>query len=123
MANLPPPGTRIRNAFNGETFIFTHMNDRVDEVQFDVFLERGGMLTGTGRQHFHPGAEEEFIVQTGALKLMVDGKWRMLRTGRGLHSPARQRRICSATAMTGKRCSPPSSAPRRISCAFFSTCR
>ncbi len=81
MPNLPPPGTRIRNGFNGETFIFTHLVERADEVQFDVFLERGGMLTGTGRQHFHPGAEEEFIVQTGALKLMVDGKWRMLGPG------------------------------------------
>ena len=75
MQILPPPGTRIRNAFNGETFIFTHMEDRADEVQFDVFLERGGMLTGTGRQHFHPDAEEEFFVKSGALRLMVNGDW------------------------------------------------
>lgn len=84
METLPPVGTRIRNTFNGETFIFTHVEDQVDEVQFDVFLERGGMLTGTGRQHFHPNADEEFIVQNGVLKLMVDGQWKMLGPGESL---------------------------------------
>jgi hypothetical protein len=34
------------------------MDDGADKVRIDVFLERGGMLTGTGRQHFHPNADE-----------------------------------------------------------------
>jgi hypothetical protein len=39
------------------------------------------MKTGTGRQHFHPHADEEFFVKRGKLKLMVDGEWRMLAQG------------------------------------------
>ncbi|KQS96307.1 hypothetical protein ASG68_01000 [Rhizobium sp. Leaf453] len=81
MVSLPPAGTRIRNAFNGETFVFSHMDEEADAVQFDVILERGGMLTGTGRQHFHPHADEEFIVQSGVLKIMIDGKWTLLHPG------------------------------------------
>jgi mannose-6-phosphate isomerase-like protein (cupin superfamily) len=81
MKPLPPAGTRVRNAFNGETFIFTHMDETADMVEFDVFLERDGMLTGTGRQHFHPNADEEFIVRDGVLKVMVDGVWNVLEPG------------------------------------------
>jgi quercetin dioxygenase-like cupin family protein len=87
MQTLPPAGTRTRNAFNGETFIFTHMDERADELEFDVFLERGGMLTGTGRQHFHPYSDEEFIVQSGALRLMADGQWMMLGPGESFTVP------------------------------------
>jgi quercetin dioxygenase-like cupin family protein len=84
MQPLPPVGTRIRNHFNGETFIFTHVDDRADEVQFQVHLERGGMLTGTGRQHLHPNADEEFIVETGMLRIMIAGEWKMLGPGESL---------------------------------------
>ena len=87
MEILPPAGTRIRNAFNGETFIFTHMDERADELEFDVFLERGGMLTGTGRQHFHPNSDEEFIVKSGALRLMVDEQWKLLGPGESCTVP------------------------------------
>jgi mannose-6-phosphate isomerase-like protein (cupin superfamily) len=87
MDTLPPAGTRIRNAFNGETFIFTHVDESADEVRFDVFLERGGMLTGTGRQHLHPNSDEDFSVQTGRLKLMVDGVWHELGPGESLTVP------------------------------------
>jgi quercetin dioxygenase-like cupin family protein len=81
MEPVPPAGTRIRNAFNGETFIFTHIDEGANEFQCDVFIEFGGMKTGTGRQHIHPDADEEFIVKEGKLKLMVDGKWRELVAG------------------------------------------
>lgn len=81
MKSLPPAGTKIRNAFNGETFIFTHVDEGASEFQCDVFIEAGGMKTGTGRQHLHPDADEEFIVKAGKLKLMVDGEWRMLEPG------------------------------------------
>lgn len=87
METLPPVGTRIRNAFNGETFIFTHLDDGDEEVRFDVLLERGGMLTGTGRQHFHPNSDEEFIVRTGVLKVMVDGGWNVLGPGESILVP------------------------------------
>ena len=68
MEPLPPAGTRIRNAFNGETFIFTHVDEGASEFQCDIFIEVGGMKTGTGRQHLHPDAD-------GATKaLSQDGK-------------------------------------------------
>jgi len=72
MPPLAPAGTRVHNGFNGETIIFTHVDDAANVVQFDVLLDRGGGLTGTGRQHFHPNADEEFIVKSGVLRVMVD---------------------------------------------------
>ena len=69
MEPLPPVGTRICNAFNGETFIFTHVDEGAREFQCDIFIEVVGMKTGTGRQHLHPDADEEFIVKDGKLKL------------------------------------------------------
>lgn len=78
---LPPAGTRIANAFNGETIIFTHVEDRDDEARFDFHLARGGGLIGTGRQHLHLNAEEEFIVRDGVLRLMLAGEWLVLGPG------------------------------------------
>lgn len=87
MAPLPPPGTRLHNAFNGETFIFTHVEDDPEEVRLDVHLARGGLLTGTGRQHVHPNSDEAFTVQAGRLRVMVDGAWRELGPGETLVVP------------------------------------
>jgi quercetin dioxygenase-like cupin family protein len=84
---LPPAGTRVSNAFNGETFVFTHMDEAATVCRFDVFLARGGVTTGTGRQHFHPNAAESFLVRTGALRLMVDGHWHQLAPGDSLTVP------------------------------------
>ena len=81
MEPLVPAGTRVRNPFNGETFVFTHVDEGADDFQFDVHIDRGGMLTGTGRQHFHPDSDETFIVRHGLLKLMVDGVWHTLGPG------------------------------------------
>lgn len=81
MAPLPPPGTRLHNPFNGETFIFTHMADDPEEMRLDLHIARGGMLTGTGRQHLHPNSDEAFTIQEGRLRLMVDGAWRELGPG------------------------------------------
>jgi len=80
-------GDRIRNAFNGETFIFTHVSEDADIVQFDVYLEPGGMLTGTGRQHVHPGADEEFTVVSGKLVVVLSGAPRTLGPGQCLNVP------------------------------------
>lgn len=87
MQPLPPAGTRIRNAFNGETFVFTHVDEDAAEFRCDVFLERGGMLTGTGRQHIHPDADEEFTVKHGALRVMANGTWHTLGPGGSLLVP------------------------------------
>ena len=81
MELLPSAGTKFRNAFNGETFIFTHVDEGAIEFQCDILIEAGGMKIGSGRQHLHPDADEEFIVKAGRLKLMVDGEWRMLAPG------------------------------------------
>lgn len=87
LAGHPPPGTRLRNPFNGETFIFTQAGEDAGAFRFDVLVEPGGMLTGTGRQHLHPFADEEFAVRHGRLRLMVDGAWRELGPGEALLVP------------------------------------
>lgn len=87
MAELPPPGTRLRNAFNGETLVFTHIDEDADEARFDVLIEPGGMTTGTGRQHLHPNSDEEFAVRSGRLRVMVDGAWRELGPGESVVVP------------------------------------
>lgn len=87
MHTLPPAGTRIRNTFNGETFIFTHVDEDAAEFQCDVFLDRGGVLTGTGRQHVHPEADESFLVKDGKLRVMVDSVWHDLGPGESLVAP------------------------------------
>ena len=82
MEDLPiAEGQKIRNAFNGETFIFTHLSEDADFVQFDVYLEPGGMLTGTGMHHIHPLADEAFAVRSGKLTLSIDGDRRTLGPG------------------------------------------
>jgi quercetin dioxygenase-like cupin family protein len=80
-------GDRIRNAFKGETFIFTHVSEDADVVQFDVYLDPGGMLTGTGRQHLHPAADEEFAVVQGELAVIVNGSRHELEPGQRLNVP------------------------------------
>lgn len=84
---LPPVGIRIRNPFNGETFIFTDVAEDDALFEFDVFVERGGMTTGTGRQHLHPYADEEFLVREGKLRVLVDGAWQELGPGQSLIVP------------------------------------
>src|SRR5215213_2747246 len=58
---------------------------RTEVVQFDVYVEPGGMLTGTGMQHVHPRADEEFTVISGKLAVVVDGAPRMLEPGQSLN--------------------------------------
>jgi quercetin dioxygenase-like cupin family protein len=84
---LPSPGTRVANPFIGETFIFTHLDEDAAVCQFDVHLARGGVVTGTGRQHLHPNSDESFVVREGALRVMVDGQWHQLLPGDSLTVP------------------------------------
>ncbi|WP_191971078.1 cupin domain-containing protein [Methylobacterium soli] len=78
---LVAEGHRIRNAFNGETFIFTHVREDASAFQFDVLLEPGGMQTGTGMHHVHPFASEAFTVKSGKLALSIQGECRILGAG------------------------------------------
>jgi quercetin dioxygenase-like cupin family protein len=78
-------GAQIRNGFNGETFVFTHLTEDADVAEFDVYLEPGGMLTGTGRQHLHPGADEEFTVRRGKLAVIVNGARHELEPGQSVN--------------------------------------
>lgn len=81
---LVPQGHRIRNAFNGETFIVTHVLEDAEAFQFDVHLEPGAMLAGTGMHHVHPFADEEFIVKSGRLVLSINGVRQALEPGESL---------------------------------------
>ena len=78
---LVTAGRRIRNRFNGETFIFTHACEDARAFQCDVLLEPGGLLTGTGLHHVHPFADEAFLVRSGALVLSIAGERRTLGPG------------------------------------------
>jgi mannose-6-phosphate isomerase-like protein (cupin superfamily) len=79
-----PEGFRVSNPFNGETFIFTHMRDDDQAVEFDVHLAAGGLLTGTGMHHHHPQADEQFSVNSGRLIVSVAGVRHMLEAGQSL---------------------------------------
>lgn len=84
MDPLPSPGTRLRNPFTGEVFLFTDVDETAESFRFDVLIEPGGMTTGTGRQHLHPDADETFLVREGRLRLMVDGVWHELGPGQSM---------------------------------------
>ncbi|WP_238313225.1 cupin domain-containing protein [Methylobacterium crusticola] len=73
----------MTNPFNGETFVFTQVDEVPEFAQFDVHLARGGMLTGTGMHHVHPYADEAFTVREGKLILSIDGVRRTLEPGQG----------------------------------------
>ncbi len=77
-------GDAIRNPFNGETFVFTHVTEDPASARFDLLIEPGGMTTGTGRHHLHPFADEEFTVRHGWLRVSMAGRWHMLGPGETL---------------------------------------
>ena len=63
----------LRNAFNRETFIFSGGLDNPDPAM-DVVLEEGGSGGGNALVHVHPGAAETFVVRSGRLRIVIDGK-------------------------------------------------
>jgi len=71
---LVATGTRIRNPFTLETFIFTHPCEDPAETRFDVNLEPGGVSAGNEAHHIHPLADEYFTVREGRLRVFLDGK-------------------------------------------------
>jgi mannose-6-phosphate isomerase-like protein (cupin superfamily) len=74
-------GTRLRNAFNKETFVFSGPFDHLDVARFGVILEKGGSGGGNALVHVHPGADEHFAVKSGRIKMVVDGREQLVEAG------------------------------------------
>src|SRR5688572_14886656 len=74
------PRTVLRNDFNKETFIFTNGDDP-QVARFDVILGKGGSGGGNALMHVHPLAEERFVVTSGRIKLVVDGREQLVGPG------------------------------------------
>ena len=79
--NMPLKDTVIRNAFNGETFIFPTRQDDPAVAQFTVQLDPGGTGGGNALVHVHPLADETFTVVTGSLEVVIAGRHEMLYSG------------------------------------------
>jgi mannose-6-phosphate isomerase-like protein (cupin superfamily) len=80
----------LRNALNGETFIFSGPLDAEDAARFDVVLERGGSGGGNAIEHVHPCAEERFTVRSGRIEVVIAGKAHALGPGEQAAVPAGQ---------------------------------
>ncbi|QDF38499.1 cupin domain-containing protein [Bradyrhizobium symbiodeficiens] len=80
-------GTRLRNAFNRETFVFSGLLDNRDVARFGVILETGGSGGGNALVHVHPGADEHFAVRSGRVKFVVDGREHVVEAGGSVTVP------------------------------------
>lgn len=80
-------GTRLRNEFNKETFIFTHDVADGTVAEFDVHLGPGGSGGGNAMQHIHPHADERFTVHRGAIAVTVNGVSHHVAAGESLTVP------------------------------------
>jgi mannose-6-phosphate isomerase-like protein (cupin superfamily) len=78
------PVLTIRNAFNGETFVFT----AGETSRFDVILEQGGSGGGNALVHVHPGASETFTVKSGRLAVVMRGVEQIAKPGQSITIPA-----------------------------------
>ncbi|MDA9511020.1 hypothetical protein XI09_41495 [Bradyrhizobium sp. CCBAU 11386] len=74
-------GTRLRNVFNKETFVFSGPLDNPGVARFGVILEKGGSGGGNALVHVHPGADEHFAVKSGRIKVVVDGREQLVDAG------------------------------------------
>ena len=72
--------TVLRNDFNKETFIFTATDDP-EVARFGVVLGKGGSGGGNALVHVHPLAEERFVVSSGRVKVVVEGRERLIGPG------------------------------------------
>src|SRR5262245_7564879 len=82
---MPPTdiarGTKLRNAFNKETFLFSGPTDDPAVARFEVILEEGGSGGGNALVHIHTGADEHFRVKSGRIRVVVDGKEQLVESG------------------------------------------
>ncbi|MCY1669204.1 cupin domain-containing protein [Rhizobium sp. SL86] len=84
---LVTANTHITNAYNKETFVFTHPYDGEDPARFDVILGEGGSGGGNAIAHIHPEADETFHVQEGCLEVMIDGTPHIVEAGHSVTVP------------------------------------
>jgi quercetin dioxygenase-like cupin family protein len=87
MGDMVERGAVLRNAFNGETFIFCHPLDDPKVAAFDIVLEQGGSGGADALVHIHPLADETFIVKSGRLKVVIAGKAQVLEPGQSAIVP------------------------------------
>jgi mannose-6-phosphate isomerase-like protein (cupin superfamily) len=118
--NMPLADTVIRNAFNGETFIFPARQDDPALAQFTVQLDPGGSGGGNALVHVHPVADETFTVLTGRLAIVIAGKHEMLYPGESLTIP-RTRPHYFANASDGQTAALVSFSPPQRQVEFFTT--
>ena len=81
------PRTVLRNEFNKETFIFTGRTDDSEVARFDVVLGKGGSGGGNALVHVHPLAEERFVVKSGRIKIVIEGRERLVGPGQSAVVP------------------------------------
>lgn len=74
-------GAVLRNAANGETFLFSHPLDNPNAASIDVILAHGGSGGGNALVHVHPIADETFAVTSGALEVVINGKSQVVGPG------------------------------------------
>lgn len=84
---LVPAGTRILNAYNKETFVFTHPYEDGAMSQMDVVLGRGGSGGGNAIPHIHPQTDEIFTVNSGRVMVMIDGREHYASEGQSITVP------------------------------------
>jgi mannose-6-phosphate isomerase-like protein (cupin superfamily) len=84
---LVPAGTRILNAYNKETFVFTHPWEEGTSSRMDVVLGKGGSGGGNAIPHIHPETDEIFTVKSGRVMVMVDGQEHFASEGQSITVP------------------------------------
>lgn len=84
---LVPAGTRILNAYNKETFVFTHPWEEGTSSRMDVVLGKGGSGGGNAIPHIHPETDEIFTVNSGRVMVMVDGQEHFASEGQSITVP------------------------------------
>jgi mannose-6-phosphate isomerase-like protein (cupin superfamily) len=77
----------IRNAFNGETFIFPIRQEDPSQARITLQLDPGGTGGGNALEHVHPVADETFCVLTGRLEVVMAGQHHDLYPGDSLTIP------------------------------------
>lgn len=88
---LIAPGTRILNAYDKETFVFTHPYEGGTTTRFDVILGRGGSGGGNAIAHIHPQSDETFTVHEGRLIVVIEGVEHVVNAGESATVPAGKR--------------------------------
>jgi Cupin domain len=77
----------LRNTFNGETFIFSDVQNDAMETRFRCILDKGGSGGGNALVRVHPLADETFEVEAGCIMVVIDGHEHMVEAGRSITVP------------------------------------